>query len=203
MSGIKSTSIVVRPCWAWSDGLLLEDVASATGLDALPAPCTKWTFPPTTVAYCGMSPSRCVSAIADVHVVNYWSENLRTGAGLSHPFRSQPGGRISRIAEMDWYSIRQVDFGPCCADLTYRWRWHPGKSYLCGHGPLTTWSRPFASMLQIVSEFERRVVITEISPSKSGQRRSGYRSWVSWLSADGTGSILAGQFPAPGVRVSG
>lgn len=201
MSGIKSTSIVVLPCWPWRGMPSLADGVNATAWVEFVALSSRLTFPPTTVAYCAMRRSPCVSAIADSQVVNYWSENLPTGAALLHPFRSQPGGRISHIAEMDWSFIRQAHSGPCSAALTWQWRCNPARSDLSARGLLTTWNEPFPGLLAKCCLFAEMHDRRMTAPWRRGPRRLGSVSWENSPSVDGTGSILAGAFPGRGVSI--
>jgi hypothetical protein len=203
MSDIKSTSIVVHQ-FSDSNGTHWPAAdANATALARLLVRCIRLTSPLTTVAYCGTKPCRCASAIAAMEVVNYWSENLPPGAGLSHPFRSQPGGRISLIAEMDWYSIRQVDLQPCSADLICRSRCKPGKWIGSVYGRLTTWSQPLRAMLRKCSNYAVTQVPLEIGRYAHGLSHLGCQSLENSPSAAGTGRMLVGLFLGPGVRVGG
>lgn len=203
MSGIKSTSIVVNQCYLWSGEPWQGDAANATDWAMLLDRSSRLTLPPITVAYCGMSPYPCALGITETVSRQPCAGNWTRVGGSWVPSSFGPNGLISRIAEMDWSSIRQVAFQPCSADLICARLWGPGKSIGSARGQATTWSQPFASMLQRYSQFDvwqwdRMAEASLVSP-----RRWGLRSSASLPSAVGIGSMLVGLCPGLGASVSG
>lgn len=202
MSGIKSTSIVALPCWPWKEMPSLEGGVRLTGLAWSRARSIRWTFPPITVAYCGMSFSLFGYATTVTATDGYYREKYLTD-GVSLLDAVLPRHCLTcRIAEMDWCSIRQVDFQPCSVDLTSRWRLRSPNYPRLGSGHLMTWSQPFASMLQSVSEYGRAPAYREMSDLKGGRRPLGYPWWESSPNAAGTGRILVGLSLARGAPES-
>lgn len=203
MSSIKSTCIVVNQSWGWSGAHLLADDASVIGLDWSGVRSIRLIFPPTTVAYCGMSPYPFACVTTELETGRACNVRSAMDAACWPTSWSRLFSLTCHIVEMDWSSIRQVDFGPCSAALTYRWHLSREMFAKSVSGRLTIWNQHFATMLASVSEYGRWLAYREMSDLRSGRKPLGYPWWENSPNAAGTGRILVGVCLAPGVRVDG